>query len=46
MRTEDVGNFTAAQAQNLGITGPNMRGCGTKFDLRKNDPYEIYEEIG
>ena len=45
MRTEDVGNFTAAQAQNLGITGPNMRGCGTKFDLRKNDPYEIYEEI-
>ena len=25
MRTEDVGKFTAAQAQNLGITGPNMR---------------------
>ncbi|MED6305944.1 MAG: NADH-quinone oxidoreductase subunit NuoD, partial [Candidatus Thermoplasmatota archaeon] len=45
MRTEDVGNFTATQAQNLGITGPNMRGCGTKFDLRKHDPYEVYDEI-
>jgi NADH-quinone oxidoreductase subunit D len=45
MRTEDVGKFSASQAQNLGITGPNLRGCGTKFDLRKHDTYEIYDGI-
>jgi len=45
MRTEDVGKFTGSQAMNLGITGPNLRGCGVKHDLRKEDTYEIYEEI-
>jgi len=30
---------------NLGITGPNLRGCGVKHDLRVEDTYEIYEEI-
>ena len=45
MRTEDVGKFTGTQAMNMGITGPNLRGCGVKHDLRVEDTYEIYEEI-
>ena len=45
MRTEDVGKFTASQAMNMGITGPNLRGCGVKHDLRVEDTYEIYEEV-
>ena len=42
MRTEDVGKFTGTQAMNMGITGPNLRGCGVKHDLRVEDTYEIY----
>ena len=45
MRTEDVGKFTGTQAMNMGITGPNLRGCGIKHDLRVEDTYEIYEEV-
>ena len=41
MRMEDVGNLTAEQAMNLGVTGPNLRGSGVDYDIRRDDPYEV-----
>ena len=45
MRTEDVGKLTAEQAKNLGVTGPNLRGSGVDYDIRRDDPYEAYADI-
>lgn len=44
-RTRDVGRVTAEEAVNYGITGASLRGCGVKWDLRKNDPYLIYDKL-
>jgi NADH-quinone oxidoreductase subunit D len=45
MRTQGIGKLTSAQAINLGITGPTLRGCNVDFDVRRDDPYETYGEI-
>jgi len=45
MRMQGVGKMTAAQAMNLGVTGPNMRGSNIDFDIRRDDPYEKYAEV-
>ncbi|MGD8781932.1 MAG: NADH-quinone oxidoreductase subunit D [Ignavibacteria bacterium] len=44
-RTADVGVLPIDTAINYGITGPNLRASGLKFDLRKNDPYSIYDRF-
>jgi len=44
-RTANVGVLPADTAINYGITGPNLRGSGVKFDLRKDDPYSIYDRF-
>lgn len=41
-RTANVGILPADTAINYGVTGPNLRGSGVKWDLRKDDPYSIY----
>ncbi len=44
-RTRGVGEFPSAdKAIELGASGPNLRGCGVKADLRKDEPYDAYPE--
>jgi NADH-quinone oxidoreductase subunit D len=42
-RTVDIGVVTADEAIDLGFTGPMLRASGVPWDLRKSQPYEIYE---
>jgi len=44
-RTANVGILPAETAINYGITGPNLRASGVKWDLRINDPYSIYDRF-
>ncbi len=43
-RTQGVGRISAADAVALGLTGPNLRGCGVAYDVRKTEPYSGYED--
>jgi NADH-quinone oxidoreductase subunit D len=42
-RTQNVGVISAEDALAYGLTGPNLRGSGVEFDLRKAMPYSGYE---
>jgi len=42
-RTQGVGVITREQALQYGLTGPNLRGSGVDYDLRKAHPYCGYE---
>ena len=44
-RTVDVGVVTPEEAQAWGFSGPMLRGSGIAWDLRKAQPYEIYDEL-
>lgn len=44
-RTVDIGIVTAEQALDWGFTGPNLRASGIAWDLRKAQPYEVYDEL-
>jgi NADH-quinone oxidoreductase subunit D len=44
-RTVDIGVVTAEEAMNHGFSGVMLRGSGISWDLRKSQPYEIYEEL-
>ncbi|MBU1702072.1 MAG: NADH-quinone oxidoreductase subunit D [Candidatus Eisenbacteria bacterium] len=44
-RTANVGVIPLDMAINYGLTGPMLRGSGMKWDLRKNDPYSIYDRF-
>lgn len=44
-RTANVGILPAAVAVAYGCTGPMLRGSGVKYDLRKDDPYSIYDRF-
>jgi len=44
-RTANVGVLPAETAINYGVTGPNLRASGVKWDLRINDPYSIYDRF-
>ena len=42
-RTSDVGIIPPELAVGYALTGPNLRGSGIKWDVRKEDPYCGYE---
>ncbi len=44
-RTADVGVIPRDMALDFGLTGPMLRGSGVDFDLRRDMPYSLYEEI-
>jgi NADH-quinone oxidoreductase subunit D len=41
-RTRDVGLITREQCIKYGVTGPNLRGSGIAYDIRKSEPYSAY----
>lgn len=45
MRLENVGVITPEQAQTWGCSGPMLRGSGIAWDIRKEEPYELYDEV-
>jgi len=44
-RTVDISIITPEQALQLGFTGPMLRGSGIEWDLRKKQPYEVYDQM-
>lgn len=44
-RTKNIGIISKELAEESGASGPILRGCGVKFDLRKNKSYESYPEF-
>ncbi|GBD93064.1 NAD(P)H-quinone oxidoreductase subunit H [bacterium BMS3Abin05] len=44
-RTANVGVIPAELAINYGMSGPGLRGSGVPYDLRKIDPYSIYDRF-
>lgn len=44
-RTANVGVISKELAYDYGLTGPVLRGSGVKWDLRKDRPYGIYNEL-
>ncbi len=44
-RLADIAVVTQEEAKAYGLNGPNLRGSGIRFDLRRNDPYSVYPEL-
>ncbi len=45
MRLEDVGVLEPEDALSWGCTGIMLRGSGIAYDVRKEEPYELYDEL-
>jgi NADH-quinone oxidoreductase subunit D len=45
MRTKGVGVISAALAQDVGVSGPLLRGSGVNYDLRRAQPYSSYQDF-
>lgn len=44
-RTKGIGTYTKEDAINYSLSGPNLRSTGVKWDLRKDEPYSIYDRF-
>ena len=44
-RTVGIGVVSPERALALGFTGPMLRGSGVEWDLRKKQPYEVYDQL-
>ncbi|HSM28578.1 MAG TPA: NADH-quinone oxidoreductase subunit D, partial [Thioalkalivibrio sp.] len=44
-RTVGIGVVTPERAKQLGLTGPMLRGSGIEWDLRRKQPYEVYDRL-
>jgi len=44
-RLRDLGHISKEMAINYGLSGPNLRGSGVEWDLRKNQPYLCYKDL-
>jgi NADH-quinone oxidoreductase subunit D len=44
-RMEGVGYISRDNAIDIGMTGPNLRACGINYDIRKAEPYLVYDKV-
>ncbi|MDO8491177.1 MAG: NADH-quinone oxidoreductase subunit D [Dehalococcoidia bacterium] len=44
-RTKGVGVLSKEMAVSIGASGPVLRGSGVKWDIRKSDPYAVYDRM-
>ena len=44
-RTRNVAVISAKDAINFGLTGPSLRGSGVDYDIRKLEPYGVYDKV-
>jgi NADH-quinone oxidoreductase subunit D len=44
-RTQGIGIISAADAIDIGLTGPALRGSGVNWDIRQAHPYECYAAL-
>jgi NADH-quinone oxidoreductase subunit D len=44
-RTRDQGVISRADAIDYGLTGPNLRGSGVDYDVRRAHPYLVYDRL-
>jgi NADH-quinone oxidoreductase subunit D len=44
-RTKEIGVLPKDVAIDYGMTGPNLRGSGMEYDLRKAHPYLVYDQL-
>ena len=44
-RTRDVGTIDAQTAIGFGLSGPNLRATGVPYDVRRAEPYSIYDRL-
>ncbi|PHK96346.1 NADH-quinone oxidoreductase subunit D [Pseudoroseomonas rhizosphaerae] len=44
-RTVDIGIMTAEEAMEWGFSGPCIRASGCAWDLRRSQPYDVYEQM-
>jgi NADH-quinone oxidoreductase subunit D len=44
-RTVGIGVVSPERAKNMGFTGPMLRGSGIAWDLRKQQPYDVYDQM-
>jgi NADH-quinone oxidoreductase subunit D len=44
-RTVGIGVVSEERAYQLGFTGAMLRGSGVEWDLRKKQPYEVYDQV-
>ncbi|TLD80598.1 NADH dehydrogenase (quinone) subunit D [Helicobacter sp. MIT 11-5569] len=45
MRLENVGVVSPQMAKSWGLSGVLLRGSGIEWDIRKEEPYEMYDEL-
>ena len=45
LRTKGVGSISAEQAKSLCLSGPSLRGSGVPWDIRKSNPYLVYDRL-
>jgi len=44
-RMSGLGELPVDVGLSYGVTGPNIRASGFQYDIRKNDPYSVYEKV-
>jgi NADH-quinone oxidoreductase subunit D len=44
-RARGIGVISQQQALDWAVTGPNLRATGLAFDVRRDDPYLVYDQI-